>query len=170
MPAIGGAVVRICLSCHSPDEALALALKQAFETSYADAEVPFARRSLRVGNFFVPPICPSPDEADAFLLLLGEPAGRRKLLEFFETFDRHVTDDGFPPLPLIFADKAQRRINSGRSARGLNIAPNTALIRKKRLGAGSSENDFRTRGNRQSPQKSYLHTTSKTHGRTAWHI
>lgn len=162
--------MRICLSCHSPDAALALALKQALQTSYADAEVAFAPQSLRVGNFFVPQFCTSLDEPDGVLLLHGERTCCWKALEAFETFELHVTDDGFPLVPVITADKAQRRINSGKYTRGLNIAPNSTLIRKTRLGAGSSENDPRTRGNRQSAQKSHLHSTSKTHGRTAWHI
>lgn len=162
--------MRICLSCHSPDAALALALKQALKTSYADAGVPFAPRSLRVGNFFVPQFYTSLDEPDGFLLLLGARTCCWKLLEAFETFELHVTDVGFPLVPVITAEKAQRRINSGKSVRGLNIAPNSALIGKSRLGAGSSENGSHTLGNSQSAQKSHHHTTSKTHGRTAWHI
>lgn len=162
--------MRICLSYHSPDAALALALKQALDANHADAEVFFAPQSLRAGNFFVPQFCTSLDEPDGFLLLLGERTCCWKLLEAFETFELHITDVGFPLVPVITAEKAQRRINSGKSAQGLNIAPNCALIRKSRLGAGSSEKYPRTQGNSQSAQKSHHHTTSKTHGRTAWHI
>lgn len=162
--------MRIFLSCHSPDAALALALKQALQTSYADAEISFAPQSQRVGNFFVPQICTSLGEPDGVLLMLGESKCCRKLLEAFETLDCHEIDDDFPLVRVIAADIAQRRIKSRKSVRGLNIAPNAALIGKSRLGAGSSENGSDTRGDRQSAQKSHLHTTPKIHGRTAWHI
>lgn len=158
--------MRICLSCNSREGALA----QTLEAGNRDAKVSFAPKSLRVGNFFVPQLCASPDEAVAFLLLLGKSAIRWWLRKALETFGCHVTDDGFPQEPVTIADKAQRRINFRKSARGLKIAPNSDLIRKARLSAHHSENDPLIRGNKQSAQSLHRHTTPKTHGRTAWHI
>lgn len=127
------------------------------------------------GKFLVPQTCTSLYEPDGALLLLGESKCCWKLLEAFETFDGHETDDGFPLVPVMTADKAQRRIKSRKSAWGLSIAPNSGLIRKTRLGASRSVNDpctqgTRTLSNRQSTQRLHRHTTPKTHGRTAWHI
>lgn len=63
--------MRIFLSYHSPDAALALALKQALEANHADAEVFFAPQSLRAGNFFVPQLGTALDDADAILRAEG---------------------------------------------------------------------------------------------------
>lgn len=158
--------MRICLSCHSPDGVFGRAL----EACYADAEVFFAPQSLRVGKFFVPQFCTSLDEAYGFLLLLGKRTVRWRLLESYEALDRHVTDGGFPLVPVITADKVQRRNNRGKSVRRLNIALNTPLIRRYALVREVQKMILVLRATANQFQKTHLHTTSKTHGRTAWHI
>lgn len=94
--------MRIFLSYHSPDTALALALKQVLELSHADAEIFFAPQSLRAGNFLVPQLGTALDAADAFFRaggsengphIQGEQATSQSIIHPKPTGERHGTSD-----------------------------------------------------------------------------
>jgi hypothetical protein len=60
------------LSYHSPDAALAERLRASIERKDAGSRVFFAATSLRAGGYWQPALAKEIDEADAFVLLVGE--------------------------------------------------------------------------------------------------
>ena len=96
--------MRVLLSYHSPDTKTAQALKARGN----DVEVFFAPESLRAGSYWTPQLGEAIEQADAFLLHLGEKTCRRQLLEYYEAFDRHVTDEAFPLVPAMTSEMAPR--------------------------------------------------------------
>jgi hypothetical protein len=89
------------LSYNSPDEALAARLKAAIERKDPDARVFFAPISLRVGGYWQPALAEAIDEADAFVLLVGEKVGPWQALEYYAAHDKHVKSPDFPVVLML---------------------------------------------------------------------
>src|ERR1700730_6037088 len=101
-----GASLRIFLSFHSKDVALAEAIRAGICRLEPDANVFFSPFSLSSG-LRVPKLGAQIAEADAFLLLIGPKGiGPWQEVEYFTAFDRHVNDKGFAVLPVIAAGAA----------------------------------------------------------------
>src|SRR5262249_16644086 len=99
------------LSYHSPDEALAERLKAMIERKDARSSVFFAATSIRAGRYWQPTLANAIDEADAFVLLVGEKGlGPCQTLEYYAAHDKHVKSPEFP-LVLVLLE--------GQSAPGL---------------------------------------------------
>jgi WD40 repeat protein len=100
----GGNLLRIFLSFHSKDHALAEALREGLLRLEPAADIFLSSVSLRAG-FWMPKLAEAISAADAFLLLIG-PAGIGpwQELEYQEAIDRHVHEkERFPVVPLIAA-------------------------------------------------------------------
>ncbi len=97
--------MRIFLSYHTPDEGLARGLKTAIEARDEGIEIFFAPEGLRAGSFWVLKLAEEIEEADAFLLLLGERTGDWQLLEYYEALDRRMREEAFPVVPVIVAKR-----------------------------------------------------------------
>jgi formylglycine-generating enzyme required for sulfatase activity len=82
------------LSYHSPDQALARALKDAIESREPEDQVFFAAERLRTG-FWSLSLANAIDQADVFVLLVGASIGRWQLLEYCAALDRKVSAPGF---------------------------------------------------------------------------
>jgi hypothetical protein len=81
-------VRRVFLSYHTPQRALALALKQAVEVQAPDTEVFVDDRSLRHGHFWQEQLFRAVNECDAFVILVGSRLGDWQKLEYYEALDR----------------------------------------------------------------------------------
>jgi hypothetical protein len=100
-------IMRIFLSYHTPDAAIAKRLRDAIIERDASAEVFFAPYSMRPGAYWLPQLGEGVARADAFLLLVGKTLGPWQLVEYYEAFDRHVKDPGFPLAPVFIDENAQ---------------------------------------------------------------
>jgi formylglycine-generating enzyme required for sulfatase activity len=90
------------LSYHSPDRALAERLKAAIERKDAGSRVFFAAASLRAGGYWQPTLAKEIDEADAFVLLVGEKGfGPWQALEYYAAHDKHVKASEFPVVLML---------------------------------------------------------------------
>jgi WD40 repeat protein len=100
----GGSALRIFLSFHSKDHALAQALREGLLGLEPTADIFLSSVSLRSG-FWVPKLAKEISAADAFLLLIGRAGvGPWQQLEYDEALARHVNEgDRFPLVPLIIA-------------------------------------------------------------------
>jgi WD40 repeat protein len=99
--------LRVFLSFHSPDRAIALGLKDAIEAALPGVEVFVDQRSLRYGHFWQPALSDAIAEAQAFLILVSARVGDWQRLEYYEARDRKARDDTFVLLPVIIADRAK---------------------------------------------------------------
>jgi hypothetical protein len=77
-------VRRVFLSYHTPQRALALALKQAVEIQAPDTEVFVDNRSLRHGHW-QEQLFQAVNECDAFVILVGSRLGDWQKLEYYES-------------------------------------------------------------------------------------
>jgi TIR domain len=85
------------LSFNSLDRALAERLKASIERNDAGSRVFFDATSLRAGGYWQPALARGIDEADAFVLLVGEKGlGPWQTLEYYEAHDKHVKSPEFP--------------------------------------------------------------------------
>jgi formylglycine-generating enzyme required for sulfatase activity len=90
------------LSFNSSDRALAEGLKASIERKDAGSRVFFDATSLRAGGYWQPALAKGIDEADAFVLLVGEKGlGPWQTLEFYEAHDKHVRSPGFPVVLML---------------------------------------------------------------------
>jgi hypothetical protein len=92
------------LSYNSSDRALAEGLKGSIERTDAGSRVFFDAMSLRAGGYWQPALAKGIDEAEAFVLLVGEKGlGPWQTLEYYEAHDKHVKSPEFP-LVLMLLD------------------------------------------------------------------
>ena len=90
------------LSFNSSDRALAEGLKASIERKDAGSRVFFDATSLRAGGYWQPALAKGIDEADAFVLLVGEKGlGPWQTLEFYEAHDKHVKSPEFPVVLML---------------------------------------------------------------------
>ena len=96
--------LRIFLSFHSKDQALAEALRAGLKRLKPAADIYFSPLSLSAG-FWLPKLAEEIAKADAFLLLIGPASvGPWQQLEYDEALDRHVHErQRFPLVPVIAA-------------------------------------------------------------------
>ena len=84
------------LSFNSSDRALAEGLKASIERKDAGSRIFFDATSLRAGGYWQPALAKGIDEADAFVLLVGEKGlGPWQTLEYYEAHDKHVKSPKF---------------------------------------------------------------------------
>jgi formylglycine-generating enzyme required for sulfatase activity len=98
--------LRIFLSYHTPDRAVALALKQAIEAALPGADVFVDQTHLRHGHLWQPGLFDAVAKAQAFLILVSNRIGDWQKVEYYEARDRKAKDDEFVLLPVIIADRA----------------------------------------------------------------
>jgi formylglycine-generating enzyme required for sulfatase activity len=98
--------LRIFLSYHTPDRAVALALKQAVEAVLPGADVFVDQTHLRHGHLWQPSLFDAIAKAQAFLILVSNRIGDWQKVEYYEARDRKAKDDDFVLLPVIIADRA----------------------------------------------------------------
>jgi hypothetical protein len=98
------AELRIFLSFHSKDQALAEALRGGLKRLEPAADIYFSPLSLSAG-FWLPKLAEEIAKADAFLLLIGPGGiGLWQDIEYNEALDRHVREkERFPLVPVIAA-------------------------------------------------------------------
>lgn len=85
------------LSYNSSDRALAEALKASIERKDAGSRIFFDTTGLRAGDYWQPALAKEINEADVFLLLVGEKGlGPWQALEYYEAHDKHVKSPEFP--------------------------------------------------------------------------
>jgi formylglycine-generating enzyme required for sulfatase activity len=90
------------LSFNSSDRALAERLKASIERKDAGSHVFFDATSLRAGGYWQPALAKGIDEADAFVLLVGEKGlGPWQTLEYYEAHDKHVKSPEFPAVLML---------------------------------------------------------------------
>jgi hypothetical protein len=95
------------LSFNSSDRALAERLKVSIERRDSGSRVFFDATSLRAGGYWQPALAQGIDEADAFVLLVGEKGlGPWQTLEYYEAHDKHVKSPGFPVVLMLLAGNA----------------------------------------------------------------
>jgi hypothetical protein len=98
--------LRVFLSYHTPDRAVALALKSAIEAALRGADVYVDQTHLRYGHLWQPALFEAIAKAQAFLILVSHRIGDWQKLEYYEALDRKVKDkeNAFVLLPVIIAD------------------------------------------------------------------
>lgn len=95
------------LSFNSSDRALAEGLKASIERKDAGSRVFFDATSLRAGGYWQPALAKGIDEADAFVLLVGERGlGPWQTLEFYEANDKHVKSPEFAVVLMLLEGHA----------------------------------------------------------------
>jgi hypothetical protein len=76
--------LRIFLSYHTPDRAVALALKQAIEAALPGADVFVDQTHLRHGHLWQPSLFDAIANAQAFLILVSNRIGDWQKVEYYE--------------------------------------------------------------------------------------
>ena len=109
----GDAVVaeklRVFLSYHTPDHAVARRLADALARHDPTLDVFFDRYDLRAGAFWVPALAEAIGEADAIIVLLGARSpGPWQRLEYFEALARKAKEPGFAIVPVVLPGAAPR--------------------------------------------------------------
>lgn len=95
------AALRIFLSFHSKDVALAEALRGGLLRFEPGADIFFSPVSLGAG-FWLPKLAENIDAADALIFLIGPTGiGPWQQIEYHAAFDRHVKDTTFPLVPVL---------------------------------------------------------------------
>ena len=90
------------LSFNSSDRALAERLRVSIERRDSGSSVFFDATSLRAGGYWQPALAQGIDEADAFVLLVGEKGlGPWQTLEYYEAHDKHVKSPEFPVVLML---------------------------------------------------------------------
>jgi formylglycine-generating enzyme required for sulfatase activity len=103
----GEAALRVFLSYHTPDRAVALGLKSAVEAALPGADVFVDQTHLRHGHLWQPSLFDAIAQAQTFLILVSTRIGDWQKVEYYEALDRKVKDDTFVLLPVIIADRAR---------------------------------------------------------------
>src|SRR3974390_1172149 len=92
------------LSFNSSDRALAERLKAAIERKDEGSSVFLDAMSMRAGGYWQPALAKGIEEADAFVLLVGEKGlGPWQTLEYYEANDKHVKSPAFPVVLMLLA-------------------------------------------------------------------
>src|SRR5580704_17525008 len=99
--------MRVFVSYHTPDAAIALGLKSALEGALPEADVFVDRTHLRHGHLWQPSLFDAIAKAQAFLILVSNRIGDWQKVEYYEALDRMVKDDTFILLPVVIADRAK---------------------------------------------------------------
>jgi formylglycine-generating enzyme required for sulfatase activity len=99
--------LRIFLSYHTPDRALALGLKSAIEAALPGVDVFVDQTHLRHGYFWQPRLYDAIAKAHAFVILVSNRVGDWQKAEYYEAYDRKIKDDSFILLPIVVADPAK---------------------------------------------------------------
>jgi hypothetical protein len=99
--------LRVFLSYHTPDRAVALALKRAIEVALPGADVFVDQTHLRHGHLWQPALSEAIAQADGFLILVSQRVGDWQKLEYYEARDRKAKTDSFVLLPILIADRAK---------------------------------------------------------------
>jgi formylglycine-generating enzyme required for sulfatase activity len=99
--------LRVFLSYHTPDRAVALGLKRAVEAALPEADVFVDQTHLRYGHLWQPALSEAIAKAEAFLILVSNHVGNWQKFEYYEARDRKAKDDEFVLLPVIIADRAK---------------------------------------------------------------
>ena len=109
MSLVFGAIpLRVFLSYHTPDRALAFTLKSAIEAAEPGAHKVFLDQThLRHGHLWQPALFEEIARADAFLILVSNQLGDWQKVEYYEARDKKAKDDSFILLPVIIADRAR---------------------------------------------------------------
>jgi formylglycine-generating enzyme required for sulfatase activity len=90
------------VSFNSSDRALAEGLKASIERKDAGSRIFSDTTSLRAGGYWQPALAKAIDEADAFVLLVGEHGlGPWQTLEYYEAQDKHVRSPEFPVVLML---------------------------------------------------------------------
>jgi formylglycine-generating enzyme required for sulfatase activity len=90
------------LSFNSSDRALVERLRVSIERRDSGSSVFFDATSLRAGGYWQPALAQGIDEADAFVLLVGENGlGPWQTLEYYEAHDKHVKSREFPVVLML---------------------------------------------------------------------
>src|SRR5262245_20045601 len=100
-------MLRVFLSYHAPDRALALGLKRAIEAALPGSDVFVDQTHLPHGHLWQPSLFDAIDKSQAFLILISNRVGDWQKVEYYEALDRKVKDDSFALLPIIIADRAK---------------------------------------------------------------
>jgi len=101
------AQLRVFLSYHTPDRAIALGLKSAIEAALRGADVFVDQTHLRYGHLWQPALTEAIAKAQAFVILVSNRDGDWQRLEYYDARDRKAKDDAFVLLPVIIADRAK---------------------------------------------------------------
>lgn len=95
------------LNFNSSDRALAEGLKTSIEHKDVGSSVFFDATNLRAGGYWQPALAKGIDEADAFVLLVGEEGlGPWQTLEFYEAHHKHVKSPDFPVVLMLLDGQA----------------------------------------------------------------
>src|SRR5215469_14668623 len=100
-------MLRIFLSYHTSDRAVALSLKRAIEAAVPGAEVFVDQTHLRHGHLWQPALFDAMAKAEAFVIIVSTMIGDWQKVEYYEARDRKAKDDAFVLLPVIIADGAK---------------------------------------------------------------
>jgi formylglycine-generating enzyme required for sulfatase activity len=99
--------LRVFLSFHTPDRAVALGLKSAIEAALPGTDVFVDQTHLRYGHLWQPALSDAIAKAQAFLILVSHRVGDWQRLEYYEARDRKAGDRVFILLPVIIADRSK---------------------------------------------------------------
>ena len=99
--------MRVFFSYHTPDRAVALALKCAIEGALPGLDVFVDQTHLRYGHQWQPALFEAITKAQAFVILVANRLGDWQKVEYYEAFDRKAKDRAFVLLPVIIADRAK---------------------------------------------------------------
>lgn len=99
--------MRVFLSYHTPDRAIALALKSAIEAALPGSDVFVDQTHLRHGHLWQPALFEAIGKARAFLVLVSNRLGDWQKVEYYEARDRKAKDDAFILLPVVVADRSK---------------------------------------------------------------
>lgn len=99
--------LRVFLSYHTPDRAVALGLKDAIKAALPGSDVFVDQAHLRHGHLWQPALSQAIATVQAFLILVSDHVGDWQKLEYYEARDRKAKDDAFVLLPVIIANRAK---------------------------------------------------------------
>jgi hypothetical protein len=99
--------LHVFLSYHTPDRAMARALKSAIEQALPTADVFLDQTHLRYGHLWQPALFDAIAKAQAFLILVSNQLGDWQKVEYYEARDRNAKDETFLLLPVLVADRAK---------------------------------------------------------------
>jgi hypothetical protein len=99
--------LRVFLSYHTPDRAIALALKRGLKKALPGADVFVDQTHLPHGHLWQPALFDAITKAQAFLILVSNRIGDWQKVEYYEARDRKAKDDSFVLLPVVVADRSK---------------------------------------------------------------
>ena len=99
--------MRLFLSYHTPDRAIALALKTAIKMALPGSDVFVDQTHLRHGHLWQPTLFDAIGKSQAFLVLVSNRLGDWQKVEYYEARDRKAKNDTFVLLPVVIADRSK---------------------------------------------------------------